>query len=181
MPELLDVVKPNSREGRENNNLKPWSSIVGRLVRAIDKNLGNGEVADLRRMRPNDPACPAFWKIMAEYWDMHFNDEEAMLRACLLSGLARTKNLHSFHISLGNALAIAEYSDLRFVRLLRAEGKTLFKEIELMADFLNSKTQPANWTEVAELLFTRELEKTESLKRRIARNYYATKHAKKEK
>jgi len=94
--------------------------------------------------------------------------------ACLLSALARTKGLHAPQVSLGNALAFGEYSELRFVRFLRAKGTALFKEIELMAQYLNSKAQPVDWTQVAEILFTRDEDKAESLRRKIARDYYNT-------
>jgi aspartokinase len=65
--------------------------------------------------------------------------------------------------------------------LLRSENKGLLKEIELMAEFLNSKGQNANWAQVAELLFTQDDEKMESLRRRIARDYFKNQNAKKEK
>jgi CRISPR system Cascade subunit CasB len=164
----------------EDTDKKTLPSIVGRLAYAIDKILGTGEVADLRRLRPEDPASPAYWKTMVEYWDMPFDDDDARRRACLLSGLARTKGLFDFHTGLGKALAIAEYSELRFVRLLRADGKSLLKEIELMAEFLNSKAQRANWSQVAEVLFTKDDEKAESARRRIARDYYGNQNKKKE-
>jgi CRISPR system Cascade subunit CasB len=181
MPDLETEVQnviPEKQGSAENGAL---FSIVGRLTNVIDKILGNGEVADLRRLRPEDPACPEFWKVMAEYWDMPYDNDEARKRACLLSGLARTKGLHDFHASLGKALVDAGYSELRFVRLLRAQDKGLFKEIELMAEFLNSKGQSANWAQVAELLFTQDDEKMESLRRRIARDYFKNQNAKKEK
>jgi CRISPR-associated protein Cse2 (CRISPR_cse2). len=181
MPDLeteLQTVIPDKQSSDDNGAL---FAIVGRLAHAVDKILGNGEIADLRRLRPEDPACPEFWKVMAEYWDMPYDNNEARKRACLLSGIARTKDLHDFHTSLGKALVEAGYSELRFVRLLRAQDRGLFKEIELMAEFLNSKGQPANWAQVAELLFTKDDEKMESLRRRIARDYFKNQNAKKEK
>jgi CRISPR system Cascade subunit CasB len=181
MVELEPAAQTVILEEKEGVDKKSLSSIVGRLAFAVDKILGTGEVADLRRLRPEDPASPAFWKVMAEYWDLPFDDEDARRRASLLSGLARTKGLFDFHTSIGKALALAEYSELRFVRLLRAEGKGLYKEIELMAEFLNSKGQKSNWAQIAELLFTKDDEKAESLRRRIARDYYGTKNKKKEK
>jgi CRISPR system Cascade subunit CasB len=181
MAELEPAARTAILDEQGSADKKSLSSIVGRLAHAVDKILGTGEVADLRRLRPEDPACPAFWKTMAEYWDMPYDDDDARRRACLLSGLARTKGLFDFHTGLGKALALAEYSELRFVRLLRAQDNSLFKEIELMAQFLNSKAQQTNWSQVAELLFTKDDEKAESLRRRIARDYYGNQNKKKEK
>jgi CRISPR system Cascade subunit CasB len=180
MPEIESSI-PIIKSDVKNDERKLLYSIVGRLAHVVDKILGNGEVADLRRLRPEDPACPEFWKVMAEYWDMPYDNDEARKRACLLSGLARTKGLHDFHASLGKALVDAGYSELRFVRLLRAQDRGLFKEIELMAEFLSSKSQTANWTQAAELLFTKDDENAESLRRRIARDYYGNQNKKKEK
>ncbi len=181
MAEPEQAAQPAILDLTEGADKKSLSSIVGMLVYAVNNILGSGEIADLRRLRPEDPACPAFWKVMAEYWDMPYSDDNAQSRACLLSGLARTQGLFDFHIGLGKALAIQKYSEIRFVRLLRAQGKSLFKEIELMAEYLSSKGQSANWTQVAELLFTEVDEKAESLRRRIARDYYSNIDTKKEK
>jgi CRISPR system Cascade subunit CasB len=181
MAEIVTAAQTAVPETPLDSDNRSLPALVGRIAHAIEKILGTGEVADLRRLRPEDPACPAFWKTMAEYWDMPYDDEESRRRACLLSGLARTKGLHDYHTGLGKALALAGYSEIRFVRLLRAQDSSQFKEIELLAEFLNSKAQKANWAQVAELLFTRDEEKAESLRRRIARDYYGTQNKKKEK
>ena len=177
MPETDSIQNPGTVLG----DGKSISSVVGTIANAIANHLGTGDVADLRRLRPDNPASPAFWKVMAEYWDMPAGDDEAQRRACLVSGLARTAGFHDYSTGLGTALATADYSELRFIRLLRASGKTLFKEIELAAEFLNSKAQQANWVDIAGLLFTRDDAKSESLRRRIARDYYTQQHKNKEK
>lgn len=168
---------------------KSLSWLVARLAGVIEKEMGAGDVAVLRRLRPEDPASPVFWKVMASYvrenWSLPVNgpslDDAERRWACLLSALARTKGLHTHTIGYGKGLAEADYSELRFVRLLHAEGKALFKEIELAAEFLNSKAQRANWAQVAEILFTGDEEKTESLRRRISRDYYKALNAKENK
>jgi CRISPR system Cascade subunit CasB len=165
---------PVAVENTDNGSGKSLSSIVGSLAFAIEKVFSTGTVAELRRLRPNDPASPAFWSVMAEYWEVPYSDDEAHRKACLLSSLARTKGLHNPKVTLGSALAEASYSEFRYVRLLRAQDNLLFKEIELMAEFLNSKAQQASWTQVAELLFTRDEEKAESLRRKISHDYYKT-------
>ena len=170
------IMEPEPGEGEG----KSLSWLVARLAGVIEKEMGAGDVAGLRRLRPEDPASSAFWKVMASYvrenWNMPVSgpalDDAERRWACLLSALARAKGLHTHAIEYGKALAEANYSELRFVRLLRAEDKALFKEIELAAEYLNSQAQPANWAQAAELLFTRDEEKAESLRRRISRDYY---------
>ena len=75
----------------------------------------------------------------------------------------------------GQALASSDFSELRLQRLLRAEGNRLLDEARIVARFLAAKHQPINWIELADLVLNQRSRRAESLRRKIARDYYSTK------
>lgn len=158
---------------------RPLSQIVWRLIALISNSLSAGDVAALRRLRPQDAGCPAFWRLMAteiQPQELTLQPSEQAKRdrrwATILTALALLDGLTEKGISLGKALARADYSEIRFERLLRSEGANTLREILLAARFLAAKGQPVNPIHMAYLAMTRDPEKGESLRREIARHYY---------
>jgi len=139
--------------------------------------LSNGDLAQLRRASPATPYTPALWKMLLTYvppsWTSGPKQDERECRwANLLQGMAMTAGLHAQSTPLGRALAQADWSELRFVRLMQARGDGLVKEVRRLASFLAGKSQTADWSDIAQLLFNQKGEWAERHRRHIARNYY---------
>jgi CRISPR system Cascade subunit CasB len=152
-------------------------SVVGKIAYAMEHYLSNGDLAQLRRISPEEPYTPALWKMLLTYvpesWTRGPKQEEKESQwAALLQGMAMTTGLHDPNVSLGKALVATGWSELRFVRLMQARKNDLFKEMRRLASFLASKSQTADWSDIAQLLFNQQGEWAEHHRRRIARDYY---------
>jgi CRISPR system Cascade subunit CasB len=152
-------------------------SIVGKMAQAIEHQLSTGDLAELRRISPEEPYTSALWKMLLEYVPESWvggakRDEKESQWAALLMGMSMTGGMHRFDIPIGQALAEAGWSELRFVRLLRSRSKRLFEEVRRIARYLSSKSQKANWADIAQLLLNQDGEWAEKHRRRIARDYY---------
>ena len=144
--------------------------------------LPTGEQAALRRTSPDRPVTPALWKVLlaldqgeAPDWIRQKKWEQRW--AILLMGMAHCAGLHDYDMPLGQALAEAGWSEVRFVRLMEADEETLPTLVRRMAQYLASKQQPANWDDVRRLLFSQGSDYAEDVRLRIARSYYRTLHA----
>lgn len=156
------------------------ASVMARLAHAVDHELTAGDVAELRRLRPNDPGSVAFWKVLATYLDpaeelpRGGDARHAAERnwAAILSGMAVMRGLHRHGHRPGHALASGGYSELRFVRLLRARDAALLDAVRGVAQFLSSKGEAVDWLQLARLIKQQEGEGAERLRRDIARDFY---------
>ena len=157
-----------------------YGKIVGTTASMMkqDGALSTGELADLRRISPDQPYTPALWRILMmqnldnspswisqEQWERRW--------ATLFMGMAHCVSLHNYSISVGEALAEAGWSELRFVQLMRAKDETLETHLRRVAQFLASKNQEANWTDVAKLLFFQSGDAGERIRLSISRDYYS--------
>lgn len=154
---------------------------IGRISHAINNRLSTGDIAELKRLNPENPGSPAFWKLIVGCIGdegVHLagekNRDEAERRwAVVLSAMAHMKHLHIHGRKLGEALAEAGYSELRLNRLLRASGDTLRNLTRGMTLFLVSKGQSFDLLDLARLIFSDNNSWSESFRRQIARSYYA--------
>ncbi|PEN11348.1 hypothetical protein CRI94_16320 [Longibacter salinarum] len=161
------------------------NSAIGKIARRMgpDGEMSNGNIAELRRISSENPFTPALWKVLFDY-DLENArlglDQDTYERrmATLLMGMAHCAGLHDYGTSLGQALAEAGWSELRFVRLMEARGETLESLIRRLAQYLASKGQPANWVDVARLLLQQEGDKAETTRLNISRSYYGTLYSK---
>jgi len=157
-------------------------SVVNQIAYAMRHTLGRGDVAELRRLHPKDPSAPAFWKIAASYLAParmlprggQLLDEAERRWASILSAMAQTAGLHRPGRRLGNALAAAGFSELRFVRLLRARDKPLFQNVRTAAGYLAAKAEPLDCADIAYLVLSDGRPHSEAVRRRIARDYYGS-------
>jgi len=168
----LNEIKPKS------TNRIQYGKIVGKVANMMQKGaLSTGEMADLRRISPDQPFTPVLWRLLMmldldqppswirrEQWERRW--------ATLFMGMAHCSGLHEYNISLGEALAEAGWSELRFVQLMRAKDETLETHLRRVAQFLASKNQEANWTDVARLLFFQTGEAGEKVRLSVSREYY---------
>lgn len=163
---------------------KQFASSVGKMARmmATEGALGTGTLAELRRISPERPFTPSLWNLLldldeAEPWGGLDRDVYERRMATLAMGMAICAGLHDYKTPLGQALAEAGWSKLRFVRLMEARGETLEKHVRRMAQYLASKGQVANWVDVGWLLLGQDWETAEETRLRISRSYYGTLHA----
>lgn len=152
-------------------------SVVARVAQAIEHQLSTGDVAELRRISPEEPYTPALWKLLLahvpESWTGGAQRDEKERRwAALFMGMALTTGLHNPGLPLGRALVAAGWSELRFVQLMRDRGTGLVERVRRLAHYLAGKSQQANWADIAQLLFNQEGEWAERHRRHIARDYY---------
>jgi CRISPR system Cascade subunit CasB len=156
------------------------ASVIGRLAQAMDKTLSPGDLADLRRLTPQNPYAPAFWKLVVNDAGLEAmlpvrdeaRDEAERRWGAILQGLATLGRFHTFGVGLGRALAEAGFAELRFVRLLRAHDEGLLDQARITARFLSAKGQPGDWTDMAWLILSDGRGHEEKVRRRLARDYY---------
>jgi len=166
----------------------PIASAVQRVAAALRRELPPGDIADLRRLRPDDPASPAFWKVLAAYVApyMDIPNGDVARETCekrwavVLSAMAHLKDLLGGP-PLGEALAACGYAELRFVRLLRARPSGLAREVAVATRYLAAKGQSVDPVSLARLVLTIRPHHGETVRRHIARAYYDKKsHQEKE-
>jgi CRISPR system Cascade subunit CasB len=157
------------------------ASIVSRIAGLIEHGGGiltAGDAAALRRMDPREPAA-AFFKLEGAVLDTQLPNEpdariEAETRwAAIVVGLAHLGMLHKPGIPLGRALVRAQFSELRFARLIRADTERLVDELPMMARVLAAKAVPADWTGAALLLLSLGRRDEETSRRQLARDFYS--------
>ena len=124
-------------------------------------------------MVPGQPLPLAFTRIALAYlpnnWEQNREDW-----ATLLAGMAiMAPDAHRAGHGLGRALAVAGYQEARLERLLEAKGQTLQILLLRAARFLATKQTPCDWTDAARLLLTRDHDKREHIRLRIARDYFS--------
>ena len=148
---------PRADESAETQNL---GQVIAALSRQLNAGrIGTGSLAALRRITDDD-LPPAFWKqyltnVPAEWRerDGHVNTGVDLAWAALVRAMAEmAPNPHSFDQPFGAALAATEYSEGRFVRLLRAEGSALARELRVAGAWLARAGVKANWEQPAHLM-----------------------------
>ena len=136
--------------------------------------ISTGDLAELRRIDPGEPFTPALWKILLKFVPDHQKLSPARERqwAIVLMAMGTCAGLHNRGVHFGKALAKAGWSELRFVRLMEARDDHLVKEIRRLAQYLASKSQQADWSSAAWLLFVQHGDKASDIRQGIARHYY---------
>lgn len=138
--------------------------------------LTTGDLASLRRMDPFAPAA-AFFKIEGAILDEvlasgPLREEQENRWAGVVVGLALLGDLDAPGHRLGTGLAQAGYSEMRFARLLRADGDALVSELPTLARFVVAKGQPVDWSGAAYLILSAGRSDEESVRRSLARDYF---------
>lgn len=157
-------------------------ALIVRLAAVVERELSPGDLADLRRLRPEEPASPAFWKLAATYLSDSLpggpGREEAERRwAAVLGALANLRGLHRSDRPLGRALAEAGLSEMRLLRLLRARDAALYDVTRGVVHYLAQKAEPADLGQLAGLLLDQDGDRAEAIRRRIARAFYANENS----
>ena len=166
-----------------NDETRPrdFNQLVRSLVHTVDEVLPPGDLAELRRLRPEQPGSPAFWKIAVGHLGGDGLrriggtglDEAEKRWAALLSAIAHTRGLHTFHARLGTALFNAGFHERRFIQLLRSSGDRLLKAVSTTALFLAAKGEPFDPCDLASLVASDGSRWGEAVRRHMARTYFA--------
>ena len=163
--------------------------IAGRISRLVD--YGRGDLAELRRMNPDEPDAAVFWRLMAEY-DLLGNPDVEIKWALILHGIAlmtprnggdgNPRTAHDGSNPVGRALfrgveargERAFYSETRLNRLLTSRGAMLRILLARMFRMLASPGVTFNWRELAQFILNEGYneEAAEQARHRIAREYY---------
>jgi len=156
---------------------RAWRSIIGDMVREIRQPAyPPGYLAQLRRLDADRPDGIAFWQLVATHAQRAFEDETlAGALAIVLRGMALTREfLTTERRGLGMALAESGVSELRLLRLLRADRSRLDEETRQLARLLASKGEAGrfDWSEILWLVLTADTETGDRCRRAVARDYY---------
>lgn len=154
-----------------------FAAIMSRIANAMAHGaISPGDLADLRRVSPESPDRPAFWRILHAWVSPAIPPDQESPWAVVLSGLARLAPTgHRRHRRLGEALATAGYSEGRLLKLLRTrtQSPTFHAIVRRTCAFLAAKAEPIDWAEFATFVLVADADKAEELRRNIARDYYS--------
>ena len=165
-------------------------STIASLIRAVNDGaqgglLSSGDVASLRR--EDGARSPTFYKVAALLLGPQLDDlrgeyrEEAERRwARVVHLIARSAaQLALKGNSLGRALAQAELSEARFVRLLRVEGDSIDSAARAALAPVQQKAVPFDPRDLAAIVLSAphphwrfHFEDGDPVRRRVARDYY---------
>lgn len=136
--------------------------------------VSRADLAELRDLHTTRGHPPALWKILLDFVPGAGQLDLPTHRRWteLIHNMAVTTGLHDPGTSLGWALAEAGWSELRFVRLMRARGGALSAHIRQVGKFLSAKGQPANWADAARLIFVQQGEPAATARLDVARRFY---------
>ncbi len=158
---------------------KTFGQLVLKLCRAIET-MSPGDRAQLRRLRPGEVYPPPFWRLAAgplapEFEGLGQVTLEAREQAWALvaAAMARTGMPFNSKQRLGKALAEANVSELRVLRLLRAESAQLPAQAHSITQLLASKGQPIHWIDFARLILSTGRSDHERARQQIARDYFS--------
>jgi len=171
-------------EPKKRKDRPPLESVIGSIAAAFEKKLSAGDIAQLRRMDPFTPSCPAYWRIMSLYVTsvgyvpvaegpriMVENQWAAILAA--MAKAATVKGFHNPRRRAGHALAEMGYKEARFSRLMRSVDEGLPDILRTTAMYLAQKGESCNWTEFARLVLYQRGDFADIVRRRISRDYYS--------
>ena len=172
--------EPESAVGRDAPYRARLASAVGAIVAGIGGGFSPGDVAALRRLGPSGWGVPTFWRVVprtleplglvATSGDARERDEKRW--AVVLGALALVDGQHLRGVSLGKALALAQVSDLRVERLLRAHDDALYDLVRPLAHQLASKGTKFDQLGLAELVLSDGAPHEDLVRRAIGRDFY---------
>jgi len=137
-----------------------------------------GDLAALRRMKPDAPSAPAFWRILtAKVPQPYRHGEDAERRwALIIHGMALMAPIHmASDPSIGRALSAIRLTELRLAKLLNARSIQFRAQVSRLARHLAAKGQPIDWRPLGQLILTesRDEGKAENIRMTIARDYFS--------
>ena len=175
-------------------NTQPWPERAVSMAGTIGQYAEHrrGDLAELRRMDPDEPDAAVFWRLMAQYDLLNSNEIVERKWALIMHGIALTtptgsgeanrSTAHDGQMPVGRALflggesqrATGFYSEARLNRLLTADGPMLRTLLARMFRMLTASGASFNWREMAQFILHEGYDEdaAEQSRRRIAREYY---------
>ena len=184
-PESTETTTPPAPAGEEGGARGTETPTVTRVVHGLAPRLetaSTGELAELRRVGPDQPHTPAFWKLATGPLEPLLpgggpSRVEAEERwAVILAAMATLEGFHNPKRSLGRALAEADVHELRLTRLLRARGQTLHRSVRAVVHQLASKAMSFRMADLAWLVLSEGKQNEQEIRHQIAREYYRARH-----
>ncbi len=151
---------------------------IGAIAQLLSQPHHTGLAAELRRMRPGDVDCAAFWKVCVSHLEGEFEGSESRIAelerrwSVILVALASMAGLHRPGRRFGTALARAEVSEARVLKLLHARGDPLADAMRTSCHQLAAASEHVDLAEVARLVLSDGRKDEDLTRRRIARAYY---------
>lgn len=172
----------------------PWPERAVRMTGYIAQLAEHrrGDLAELRRMDPDEPDAAAFWRVMAHYDLLNSNEEVERKWSLIIHGIAlmtptssgegNPATTHNGAMPVGRSLFLggesqrssAFYSEARLNRLLTSGGPMLRILLVRMFRMLAASGVIFNWREMAQFVLNEgyDHDAAEQNRRRIAREYY---------
>ena len=169
-----------------------WADVAVRFAnRMAWAHFPRGDLANLRRMRPDRPGPAVYWRLMGQE-ELLGSPVLEVKWALILHGIAlmtstvpgdsASRNAHDGYTPVGRALFLGSdtqrdtgfYSDARLHRLLAARGLTLRCLLARMFRMAAASGVRFNWREMARFILSEGYDKEapEWSRRGIAREYY---------
>ena len=169
-----------------------WASNAVTLAGLIASgNFARGDLAQLRRMDPDNPDAAAFWRLMARQ-NLFRGPEIEAKWALIMHGIAlmtptdtgagNPRTAHDGYTPVGRSLFLGNdaqrekgfYSETRFNRLMTSRGPMLRILLARMFRMLASAGVSFDWREMASFILSEGYDDgaAEQSRRRIARAYY---------
>ena len=191
---MTNATGPTAAPARREDYHPKDPRLAARVARHIATHhaFSRGDIAQMKRMRPEMPEPAAFWQLMmwrgiTDPTGERPNDPtlescwarivRAMARSTRV-GESETTGPHDPDRPLGAGLARTGYSEARLRILLNAQGETLMRAVEGAAHWMGIKNEGFNWPEAAALMMSgyRTPAQRDDDRMRIARSYYGAKH-----
>jgi len=158
---------------------KTFGQVVLGLCRAIET-MPPGDRAQLRRLRPGEVEPPAFWRLVTGPLASEFDslgeasrEKREQAWGLIASAIARSGMAFDSRRRLGRAMAEAGITELRLLRLLRADSAQLPAQAHSVGQLLASKGQATHWIDFAHLILSTGRSDHERARRQIARDYFS--------
>ena len=188
-----EVAESNGSVGR-GENTQPWPeravSMTGTIGQYVEHR--RGDLAELRRMDPDEPDAAVFWRLMAQYELLDVGEAVERKWALIIHGIALTTptgsgeahrgTAHDGQMPVGRALFLGGesqrangfYSEARLNRLLTADAPMLRTLLARLFRMLTASGVSLNWREMAQFILNEGYDEdaAERSRRRIAREYY---------
>lgn len=159
----------------ESTSPRALRDVVRSLTFTIQR-MPPGDLAALRRLRPDDPHCPAFWKLLTgELADQLPTEDHARLEAerrwaVILTATAN--GLVSPGRSFGRALGDS-VPEIRVLKLMRAHGGALADAVRVVVHQLATSGTYFDPFDLARLVLTDGTDAEDGVRRHIYQDFYA--------
>jgi CRISPR type I-E-associated protein CasB/Cse2 len=154
---------------------------IAAMLRPDDERLTNDDIDALQHLSLDTPDTDVLRSVLGS---MNLAEAPSWIRqqqwdrrwAALLKGMALCPGLHDPTISLGEALARADWPEDRFTRMMEAPPTQTLTHVEWAARHFARANQKVNWDDVRRLLF-KSGEHAKQLRLRVANDYFRTVYA----